>query len=45
MSINAKDMPRDAVLMGSVACTVGVNLSKGHTNLIIWIKFLFKRAW
>ena len=37
-------MPRDAVLMGSVACTVNTNLRKGHTFPIIRIKFLFWRG-
>ena len=38
MSIKAKDMPRDAVLMGSVACTVNAKLRKEGTYSIILIK-------
>ena len=33
-------MPRDAVLMGSVACTVGAKLRKGGTYSIILVKII-----
>lgn len=45
MSIKAKDMPRDAVLMGSVACTVNTKLRKGGIYSIILIKIIFCRRW
>lgn len=45
MSIKAKDMPRDAVLMGRVACTVNAKLRKGGTYSIIFVKIIFTRRW
>ena len=38
MSIKAKDMPRDAVLMGSVACTVDANVGKLVVLLTLLVK-------
>ena len=40
MSIKAKDMPRDAVLMGSVACTVDANVGK----LVVLLPLLVKNV-
>jgi hypothetical protein len=44
MPVKTKDMPRDAVLMGSVACTVGANVGKVVVLLPLLVKYFLLKV-